>query len=265
MKFKAKILVVDDDVPVCKSIQSALEESGFVVETALSGESALQKEAADKFSVMIVDLMMPGINGLDLLEAVKKRTPDITIIMITGYPSIKTAVESIKLGAFDFIPKPFTPKELVGMVNRALERRYIYEEKAKEMGLDEEKLVEVDMPADLHCIPENSWAKIDSDGNIRVGVHHVFLRTVKDLQSVNLPNKGEFKYQGDSCFTVTDTKGSEHRVWAPVTGKILEINTALQNDCQILLNDPYETGWVMVIEPTQLKDDLDNLTKLSIT
>ena len=112
MAYKAKILVVDDEIPVCKSISSVLENERYTVDTALSGEEALKKDKESEYDVIITDLMMPGISGMELLKIVKNKRTDCKVIMVTGYPSLKTAVQSTKLGAFDYIPKPFTPNEL---------------------------------------------------------------------------------------------------------------------------------------------------------
>jgi DNA-binding NtrC family response regulator len=146
MIYKANILVVDDDTTVCKSIARVLENEGYTVDMVFSGEEALEKASKNKYAVVLIDLMLPGLGGTEVLQGIKKQNPNITAIMITGYPSIKTAVESIKLSAFDYLPKPFTPDELCGMVARALERRLAYEEIAQQIGLSEEKLVEISKP-----------------------------------------------------------------------------------------------------------------------
>ena len=262
MKYKAKVLVVDDDIPVWKSITNILEKEGYIVDTALSGEEALDKNKINEYAVMIIDLMMPGMNGIELLEKVKRKSPDITVIMITGYPSIKTAVQSIKAGAFDFIPKPFTPKELMAMVSRALERRHVYEEMASKMGVDEKKLVQIDIPPDLYCIPENSWAKIDKDGNVLIGIHHIMIRTFKDIKTIELSNLNEMIYQGELCANITDSQNHEYRLWSPVTGKVIGINEKILKDHSILQKDPYKDGWLLLVEPETLDEDLISLKQI---
>lgn len=146
MKYKANILVVDDDRAACKSIANILVHEGYSVDMAGGGDEALAMEAKKEYAMVIADLKMPGVSGLDLLKQLKTRNPDLTVIIITGYPSIKTAVESIKESAFDYIPKPFTPGELRDMVSRALERRFNFEEIAAKAGLSEKKLVEIVSP-----------------------------------------------------------------------------------------------------------------------
>jgi len=117
---KHKILVVDDELTVCRSIRQALIREDYEVDMALSGEEALRKEAERHYDVMIVDLMMPGLSGMDLLKSLKAQDPKSKIIMVTGYPTMKNTIQAMQLGAFDFLPKPFLPSDLRGVVARAL-------------------------------------------------------------------------------------------------------------------------------------------------
>jgi len=119
-KTKKKILIVDDEITVCKSIRKALVSDEYEVDIALSGEEALSKEDDKKYDLIISDLMMPGLSGMDLLKALKTRNSLAKVIMITGYPTMKTTVQSMQIGAFDYLPKPFVPAELRDLVTRAL-------------------------------------------------------------------------------------------------------------------------------------------------
>ena len=117
---KKAILVVDDEITVCKSIRSALVQENYDIDLALSGEEALQKEQVKRYDVMIVDLMMPGISGLDLLRSIKTTNPSVQVIMVTGYPTMKNTLQAMQIGAFDFLPKPFLPADLRSLVAKAL-------------------------------------------------------------------------------------------------------------------------------------------------
>mgnify|MGYP001574576329 CR=1 FL=1 len=118
---KHRILVVDDELTVCKSIRQVLIREDCDVDMVLSGEEALCKEAEQSYDVMIVDLMMPGLSGLDLLKMLKARNPKARIIMVTGYPTMKNTLQAMQLGAMDFLPKPFLPTTLRNRVAAALE------------------------------------------------------------------------------------------------------------------------------------------------
>ena len=118
-----RILVVDDEMIVCESCQRILEEEGYEVEIALSGKEAFEKMKAHPFDIVITDLKMPGIGGMEILRTFRKEYPDSIIIMITGFSTVETAVEAMKLGAFDYIPKPFTPDEVSIVVKKAIEKK----------------------------------------------------------------------------------------------------------------------------------------------
>ncbi len=118
-----KILVIDDEMIVCESCKRILEEEGYEVETALSGKEAFDKMKTSPFDIVITDLKMPGIGGMEVLKTFRKEYPDSIIIMITGFSTVETAVEAMKLGAFDYIPKPFTPDEVSIVVKKAIEKK----------------------------------------------------------------------------------------------------------------------------------------------
>jgi DNA-binding NtrC family response regulator len=117
---KHRILVVDDELTVCKSIRQVLVGSDCDVDMAQSGEEALSKEAEQPYDVMIVDLMMPGLSGMDLLRMLKARNPKARVIMVTGYPTMRNTLQAMQLGAVDFLPKPFLPTTLRNLVAAAL-------------------------------------------------------------------------------------------------------------------------------------------------
>jgi DNA-binding NtrC family response regulator len=119
----AKILVVDDEEIVCQSCDRILTEEGYEVQTRLSGQEALQLLAEEPFDVVIADLKMPGLSGMEVLQAIKRDFPDIPVVMITGYSTVESAVEAMKSGAFDYVPKPFTPDEMAVVVKKALDSR----------------------------------------------------------------------------------------------------------------------------------------------
>ncbi len=118
-----RILVVDDEMIVCESCKRILEEEGYEAETALSGKEAFEKMKAAPFDIVITDLKMPGIDGMEVLRTFRKEYPDSIIIMITGFSTVETAVEAMKQGAFDYIPKPFTPDEVAIVVKKAIEKK----------------------------------------------------------------------------------------------------------------------------------------------
>ncbi len=126
--MSARILIVDDEEIVIRSSLRILEGSGCHLDTARDGEEALHKVESTDYDVVILDIMMPKIGGLEVLQRIKESHPDIEVIMFTGLAEIATAVACMKLGAFDYLAKPFEPDELRLAVNRALERRRLLRE-----------------------------------------------------------------------------------------------------------------------------------------
>ena len=128
MQKKAKVLVADDEPVICRTCQRILTDEGYAVETVGSGREALKHLECDQYDVLLMDLKMPEVSGMDVLREVRARALDTAVIVMTGYATVQTAVESMKLGAFDYVPKPFTPDELTIVVRNALERKELTDE-----------------------------------------------------------------------------------------------------------------------------------------
>ena len=123
--IKAKILVIDDEQIVHESCNRILTEEGYEVKSAFTGQEGFKKIEEEQFDLVITDLKMPGISGMEALKKIKQDNPNIGIIMVTGYSTAETAVEAMKLGAFDYLPKPFTPDELISVINKAVEKKRV--------------------------------------------------------------------------------------------------------------------------------------------
>ena len=117
-----RVLVVDDEPVVVNSIRKTLSRKSFRVEEAFSGREAMERIMAETFDLVLLDMRLPDANGLDLVADMKKRKPELRVVIVTGYASIDTAVEAIKRGANDYMPKPFTPDELSSMTSKVLGR-----------------------------------------------------------------------------------------------------------------------------------------------
>ncbi len=119
------IVVIDDDAAMRLSCRKILARAGFAVETFEDGAQGLEGIARLKPGLAVVDLKMPGLSGTEVIARVHQLDPLIVVVVITGYATIDTAVEAMKAGAYDFLPKPFSPEELRLIVSRALERRHL--------------------------------------------------------------------------------------------------------------------------------------------
>ncbi len=126
--MRKRILIVDDEEIVVRSCLRILSADEFEIDSACNGLEAMAKVAEHEYDMLILDIKMPKMNGIEVLQRVKETHPDIDVIMITGLNEIDTAVKAMKLGAFDYLPKPFDPEELELVVARAFERRQLLQE-----------------------------------------------------------------------------------------------------------------------------------------
>jgi len=113
-------LVIDDEVAVNNNIRKILEKKGYRVDQAISREEALEKINESSYPVIMLDLKMPGVKGLELLQSIRERRPEAMVVIITGYASIETAVETARMGAVGYLAKPFTPDEIRGAADNAV-------------------------------------------------------------------------------------------------------------------------------------------------
>ena len=117
-----RILVVDDEPDIRDGCERILRRMDFEVLKAQEGEEALAKVHAHAPAIVLLDLKMPGIDGMEVLARIREHDPAVMVIVITGYATVETAIEAMKKGAYDFIPKPFEPDQLRIVVNRAREK-----------------------------------------------------------------------------------------------------------------------------------------------
>ncbi len=124
------ILIVDDEEIVRESLSGWLEKDGYTVDTAPDGPTALERLRGGAWSILLVDLKMPGMDGLQVLEAARKLQPEAAVVMITAFATVETAVKAIKLGATDYLVKPFDPEELSVMIQRIVNQQSMVRENA---------------------------------------------------------------------------------------------------------------------------------------
>jgi len=117
---KGRILVVDDGDIVRTSCSRTLSPEGYEVKLAKNGSEGLKMAREDKFDLVLTDLKMPDMDGIEVLRIIKEQWPETEVIIVTGYQTVDTAVKAIKLGAYDYIEKPFTPDALISAVTEAL-------------------------------------------------------------------------------------------------------------------------------------------------
>jgi two-component system, OmpR family, phosphate regulon sensor histidine kinase PhoR len=141
--YTAKILIVDDEQPIRMACAKILAEEGAYTAVAENGVAGLEKAKGEKFDLALIDLKMPQMDGMELLENLNQLDPDLIKIVITGYATLETAIQAVQKGAYDYIPKPFTPGELRTRVNRGLEKRALLQEAGRLREERERNLLEL--------------------------------------------------------------------------------------------------------------------------
>jgi DNA-binding NtrC family response regulator len=152
MPIPAHILVMEDEPSVAKGLEIVLSEEGYAVDMAASGQEALARFSDRGFDLLVADLRLPDIDGLEVIRRVKSRWPETGVVVITGYASVSSAVDAMKLGSFDYLPKPFTEDEIKSAVDGAL--------KGKKSPPAEEVLQKVEASEDALLIQKREVLRV---------------------------------------------------------------------------------------------------------
>jgi FixJ family two-component response regulator len=143
-KLPPHILVMEDDLSVAKGLEMVLSEAGYGVDLAETGRLAMEAFEQKRFDLLVADLRLPDINGMEVIKHIKSKKPETEVIVITGFGTTSIAVEAMKLGVHDFLPKPFTDEQIKTSINEAL-KAYVEkpaEAEVKKAETEEEKLIQ---------------------------------------------------------------------------------------------------------------------------
>jgi len=132
MEDEPKILIVEDDANIRKTLQTILQQKGYKIDTAKTGQEAIKKSKTKFFNLTLLDIKLPDMEGTRLLTLMHKTVPKMIKIMITGYPSLKNAVESLNLGADAYIIKPVKPEKLLALIEEKLKEQKVAEKMTEE-------------------------------------------------------------------------------------------------------------------------------------
>lgn len=257
MERTLTILVVDDEQIVLESIQRHLRKDDFTVTTALSAKAGMNILDNGGVDIVLTDLMMPEIDGLEFMKQVKEKWPRLPVIMITGYATINTALQATQLGAFDYVAKPFTKSELKSVLQRASDLVL----KTAAAGDKEiaEAAIQVDRNGEIKIIGENSWMMMQDDGIVLLGVERSHLHRMGRLQNIFLPSKGDKLRQGGAYLQIFSADLREHKIMSPLSGTVVEVNERVTDNPMLLLDDPYGDGWLVRLKPSNFEFEIKEL------
>jgi len=255
---KARILVIDDEEIVHASLKKILTRVGHEIQSAFSAKDGLEQLDQGRFDLIIVDLMMPEMNGIQFLEALREQNSRLPVLMVTGYPTISTAVQALRLGAVDYIAKPFTRKELLSPVHRALslpdEESNIPLPAAEDSEITKDQLV----PGAVCTLPRHAWARFEQDGTFLIGVEKSFLRICEKVVSISIPDEMDLIEQGYIGVYLKNEAGQDHGVAMPLSGQVITINRDILDNPSLLDAE----SWLIRIIPSHLDDELGRLVVL---
>jgi CheY-like chemotaxis protein/glycine cleavage system H lipoate-binding protein len=249
---KPRILVIDDEPVILDSVRRILTAEGFPVLVVSDAESALEILKTDPQEIAICDLMLPGLSGLEFLEASQRDDPSLVVIITTGYATVDNGVDALRKGAFDFLPKPFTFEELVSQVDRA--SRFASLPIALRVQPPAAEF------AGCHLLGSQAWTRPDVDGSWLLGLAAVLLRTIDPIRNIEFPDAGGELHQGGPLVRMTTEDGLVHDVWSPLSGEILQVNERLRETPDLPHRDPVTEGWLLRVLPANLEQELPALT-----
>lgn len=263
---KARILAVDDEKVVLDSLRKMLVLGGYSIDTVESGAEALGLVSKRDYDFVFTDLKMPGMDGVDVTKSVRHLRPDIDVVVITGYGTIESAVETVRLGAMDYVEKPFTEDELLGFVNRALIKRQDRLEKQARHNI---RLVrpgtraskspfELNVPAGAFVSPQHAWARIELNGAVRIGLDELIRKVFSNIDAVLLPRPGAAIRKGETLFSI-GYGDFNLDIPSPFSGTVISVNSEHADHPEWLSVKPFELSWMCRIEPSDLAAELPDL------
>ena len=263
---KAKILCVDDEEVILGSFRKILVLDGYSIDTVETGQEALGLIQKHHYDFLFTDLKMPLMDGVEVTKSVKHLRPDIDVIIITGYASVETAVETMKYGAMDYVQKPFTEDELLAFVKKSLIKRQDKIQKQLKPkvhithlhGSDDFTKGEFSIPGGVFIAKNHTWVSMNQEGIAKVGIDDFAKKLIGKIDSIELPNLGMNVKAGQPLFTIKQGNRSVS-FNSPISGKVSQINTLLERNLSALNVTPYERNWVCSIDAEQLDVEIKEL------
>ncbi|UCF77794.1 MAG: response regulator [Candidatus Eiseniibacteriota bacterium] len=260
------LLVVDDEQVVCDSCARILGERGFNVETETDPSKALRMAEQNDYAVILLDIKMPRIDGFEFIKEVRKKHKDARIVMITGYPSNDNVKMAEQLGVADFIPKPFSPDELLEAITKLVPKDLTDtkvaepEEAVSVAPIAEPVSALTEERRGIHYESEyafldEAWVRREEHGVARVGA---FLSSdeARETTAVQLPRVGDRTYKGLPLASFSVSRGMRHIVPSPITGKVIAVNTALADAKAGTWVNPCRDGWIACVRSESVDTDL---------
>ena len=251
MEKKGKILVLDDDPVVTLSCKRILGAEGYNIITVDRGEDAIKRISNEEFDLLISDIRLPDINGITVLKESKIIQPRLDVVIITGYPTLEDAKESVRLGAFEYIEKPFTPDFMMNVAGKIFDQRGWILRKAfiDEFRNDIVSLRDTQNPVIFY--KEGTWARPIKDGLWEVGFDIRFWLLSGQLMYIDIPEGLKMVTAGASFGKILSGSGQTEDLVSPMTGMVKETNTNANTAMSALIRDNLSEGWLLWLARVQ--------------
>lgn len=252
MAEQPKLLVVDDEEAICEGCRRIFTRQGYDVDKSNLPLEGLQRATTGDYAAILLDIKMPEMSGLDFLSHLRTAQRDTPVILMTGYPSVPTAISAVQLGAAGYVMKPFTPEEITQAVHQFVPRDRV--EVAAEPAQPAAG-AEGSSPLFWH----ESWLRHQRADEYRVGAMPAGL-DAEQVQQVRVPSIGQVVYQGLPLAEIVLADGSRRVVPSPLTGVVEAVNDAYAGaDVAALLEAGVsDRGWIAEVCATRAEDELKN-------
>lgn len=251
---KQRILVVDDDPVIGLSCKRILGAEGFSVFSVIDGESAIDRVSKEEFDLIITDVRLPDVYGLTVLKESKSIQPKADVVVVTGYPSLEDAKESIKLGAFEYLEKPFTPDFMMNTARRVFDKRGWILRKAYIDQFKDYVVCASDMDNLTVYYKDGTWARPVSGASWEIGVDVRNFLAGGQLLYVDILGDLKALAQGEPFCRLLSGDGKIFDIVAPMAGVVTEVNSHANDAICSLLKDHLCEGWFLwLVKINQIK------------
>lgn len=245
MEKKGKILILDDDPVVTLSCKRILGAEGYNITTVDKGEAALNKLVKEDYDLFISDVMLPDISGMEVLKEARVIKPQTDVVIITGYPRLEDAKEASRLGAQQYLEKPFTPDFMLNVAKKVFDKRgwilrqtFIDEFRDSVVSLKEQ-----DNPVIFY--KEGTWARPAKDGLWEIGCDLRYWILSGALTYVDFVKGQDKLVAGEKFASIYSSTGQSNDLLSPMNADLREINTKANDVMAALLKDHLSEGWLL--------------------
>lgn len=245
MEKKGKILILDDDPVVTLSCKRILGAEGYSISTVDKGEEALNKLSKEDFDLLISDVKLPGMSGMEVLKEARVIKPQTDVVIITGYPTLEDAKESTRLGAQQYLEKPFTPDFMINVAKKIFDKRgWIL----RQAFIDEfrDSVVSLkDQENPVIFYKEGTWARPTKDGLWEIGCDLRYWLLTGNLMYVEFIKDINKLKPGQPFARIYSSGGEGQDLHSPMNAELREVNAKVNDVMAALLKDHLSEGWLL--------------------